>query len=206
MSQTLEENAKRAQQGDQLAVEELVARIQGKVYGLALRTLWHPEDARDATQEILLRVVTHLVTFRGESRFSSWVYRIAANHLLRFRESRVEKQGFTFETFGKDLKKVWLTLPPIPTIRFCFKRSVWAARWGCSCAWIVRTASPIFWGKFWKLTATKQHEFWRSTRLPSASVWKGRERRSLSSCKHDAAWPIPRTLADAIEGWREPSR
>ena len=93
MSQTLEENAKRARQGDQRALEELVAQIQGKIYGLALRTLWHPEDARDATQEILLRVVTHLATFRGESRFSSWVYRIAANHLLRFRESRVEIAG-----------------------------------------------------------------------------------------------------------------
>ena len=105
MSQTLEESAKRAQQGDQRALEELVAQIQGKIYGLALRTLWHPEDARDATQEILLRVVTHLATFRGESRFSSWVYRIAANHLLRFRESRVETQGFTFATFGKDLEE-----------------------------------------------------------------------------------------------------
>lgn len=105
MSHTLEENAKRAQQGDPLALEELIVQIQGKIYGLALRMLWHPEDARDAAQEILLRMVTHLATFRGESRFSTWVYRIAANHLLRFRESRVEKQGFTFETFGEDLEE-----------------------------------------------------------------------------------------------------
>jgi RNA polymerase sigma factor (sigma-70 family) len=105
MSHTLEENVKRIQQGDQLALEELIAQVQGKVYGLALRTLWHPEDARDATQEILLRVVTHLATFRSESSFSTWVYRIAANHLLRFRKSRVEKDGFTFETFGKDLEE-----------------------------------------------------------------------------------------------------
>ena len=78
MSQTLEESAKRAQQGDQRALEELVAQIQGKIYGLALRTLCHPEDARDATQEILLRVVTHLATFRGESRFIK--VRIARPH------------------------------------------------------------------------------------------------------------------------------
>src|SRR2546425_5780584 len=105
MSQTPEANVKRAQQGDQAALEEVIAQIQGKVYGLALRMLWHPEDAQDATQEILLRVVTHLVTFRGESTFFTWVYRIAANHLLRFRMSRLEQQGFTFEIFGKDLKE-----------------------------------------------------------------------------------------------------
>src|SRR5689334_2243045 len=104
MSQTLEENAGKAQQGDREALEELIAQIQGKVYGLALRMLWHPEDAQDATQEILLRVITNLATFRGESAFSTWVYRIAANHLLRLRKSTVEKQGFTFEVLGKDLE------------------------------------------------------------------------------------------------------
>lgn len=105
MCQSLEEKVKEAQKGDQAALEELIGQIQGKIYGLALRMLWQPEDARDATQEILLRVFMHLATFRGKSSFSTWVYRIAANHLLRFRESKVEKQGFTFETFGKDLEE-----------------------------------------------------------------------------------------------------
>jgi RNA polymerase sigma factor (sigma-70 family) len=103
MLQTPEENAKRAQQGDRAALEALVAQIQSKIYGIALRMLWQPQDAQDATQEILLRVVTNLTTFRGDSSFFTWVYRIAANHLLRFRKSRLEEQGFTFETFGKDL-------------------------------------------------------------------------------------------------------
>jgi RNA polymerase sigma factor (sigma-70 family) len=105
MPQTPESNIKRAQQGDNAALEELIAEIQGKVYGLALRMLWHPADAQDATQEILLRVVTHLATFRGDSSFFTWVYRIAANHLLRFRKSTPEHQGFTFEMFGKDLEE-----------------------------------------------------------------------------------------------------
>jgi RNA polymerase sigma factor (sigma-70 family) len=105
MSLTLEDNVTKAQRGDQAALEEVIVRIQRKVYGLALRMLWHPEDAQDATQEILLRVVTHLATFRGESSLFTWVYRIAANHLLRFRKSRLEEQGFTFETFSKDLEE-----------------------------------------------------------------------------------------------------
>jgi len=105
MPETPEENVKRAQQGDQAALEELIHQIEGKVYGLALQMLWHPSDAQDAAQEILLRVVTRLGSFRGDSRFFTWVYRIATNHLLRFRKSRLEEQGFTFESFGKDLEE-----------------------------------------------------------------------------------------------------
>ena len=150
MSETSEANAKKAQQGDQAALEELIAQIQGKIYGLALRMLWHPEDAQDATQEILLRVVTHLATFRGESAFFTWVYRIAANHLLRFRKSRLEEQGFTFERFGKDLEEGLSDAPSIRMIPFCFRRSEWDARWGCFCAWIAGAALPTFWVRFWK--------------------------------------------------------
>jgi len=102
--ETHEINVKKAQQGDAAALEALIAEIQGKVYGLALRMLWHPEDAKDATQEILLRIVTHLAAFRGESSFGTWVYRIAANHLLTWRQSRVEAQTLSFEAFGDDLK------------------------------------------------------------------------------------------------------
>jgi RNA polymerase sigma factor (sigma-70 family) len=105
MPNTPEVNAKKAQQGDRAALEELIAQIQSKVYGIALRMLWHPEDAQDATQEILLRVVTHLAGFRGDSSFFTWVYRIATNHLLGFRKSRLEEQGLTFEAFGKDLEE-----------------------------------------------------------------------------------------------------
>ena len=56
-----------AQRGDRAALEQLVAGLQQPLYGLALRMLWHPEDARDATQEILLKVMTRLDSFLGES-------------------------------------------------------------------------------------------------------------------------------------------
>ena len=99
----LEETVTRAQSGDRAALEEVVRQIQAKVYGLALRMLWHPQDAEDATQEILLKVVTNLGGFRGRSKFQTWVYRIAVNHLLTRRQSRMEQQEMTFESFGKDL-------------------------------------------------------------------------------------------------------
>jgi RNA polymerase sigma factor (sigma-70 family) len=80
-----------------------VRGTQDQVYGLALRMLWHPEDARDATQEILIRIVTRLRTFRAESSFRTWAYRVAANYLLNVRKSRLERQRYTFERFGAEL-------------------------------------------------------------------------------------------------------
>ncbi len=59
-STTLEEIARRAVNGDRDALDHLVRDIQDDIYGLALRMLWNREDAEDATQEILVRVVTRL--------------------------------------------------------------------------------------------------------------------------------------------------
>jgi RNA polymerase sigma factor (sigma-70 family) len=103
MNISLEELAKQAQAGKREPLEQLVERIQDKVYGLALRMLWHPENARDATQEILIRVITRLGTFRGESRLTTWVYRVAVNYLRDARKSRLEEQQYTFERFDTEL-------------------------------------------------------------------------------------------------------
>ena len=103
MRDDLEPLLERARSGDRDSLERLVERIQGPVYHLALRMLWHPEDARDATQDILIRVMTHLGSFRGDSRVQTWVYRIAANHLISARQSRVEAQRYTFDRFAIEL-------------------------------------------------------------------------------------------------------
>jgi RNA polymerase sigma factor (sigma-70 family) len=105
VSRFLNEEVAKAQEGDREALEHVIQAIQSKVYSLALRMLWHPEDAKDATQDILLRVVTHLSTFRAGSAFFTWVYRIAANHLLDCRRSRLETQMISFDEFGKDLEE-----------------------------------------------------------------------------------------------------
>lgn len=86
-----------AREGDKEALEQLVMKIQDRVYGLAIRMLSHPADAEDAAQEILIKIVTHLGEFRGESSFTSWVYRIACNHLLTTRKRRAERREVTFE-------------------------------------------------------------------------------------------------------------
>jgi RNA polymerase sigma factor (sigma-70 family) len=114
MEESLEGLVRRARQGDPDSLERLVAAIQDRVYGLALRMLWHPEDARDATQEILIRIVTRLGTFRGESSFSTWTHRVAANYLLTARKSRLEKQAYTFRRFGDDLDEGLSSAAAVP--------------------------------------------------------------------------------------------
>src|SRR5262245_25039608 len=103
MEQSLDDIVARARDGDRESLERLVSAIQGRIYGLSLRMLWHPEDARDATQEILVRIVTRLGTFRGASSFMTWAHRVAANYLLSARKSRLEQQAYTFERFGREL-------------------------------------------------------------------------------------------------------
>jgi len=92
-----------ARGGDRAALERLVRAVEDDVYGLAVRMLWYPADAEDATQEILIRVVTHLGSFRGEAAFGTWVYRIAANHLLTARRRRAERAVLSFDDFAADL-------------------------------------------------------------------------------------------------------
>src|SRR5262245_23302178 len=95
--------AARAREGERAALEALVRAVEGDVRALALRFLWHPQDAEDASQEILIRIVTGLGGFRGESRFRTWAYRVACNTLLDLRTSRAERQALSFEAMGEDL-------------------------------------------------------------------------------------------------------
>lgn len=102
-SQALEAWVARAKAGDRASLESVVRAVQGDVYRLALRFLWHPQDAQDAAQEILVRVVAGVAKFRGESGFRTWVYRVACNALLSMRRQRMEQQSLSFAQFGEDL-------------------------------------------------------------------------------------------------------
>jgi RNA polymerase sigma factor (sigma-70 family) len=104
METTLEEQVRQAKDGSKEALESLVRRIQDRVYGLALRMLGYPPDAEDAAQEILVKVVTHLDSFRQESEFTTWVYRVAANHLLTTRKRLAENQTTSFEDYESQIE------------------------------------------------------------------------------------------------------
>ena len=68
-----------AQQGDSAAFEQLLLLYQQKIYHLALRTCGDPHDAEESTQEAFLSAWKNLPSFRGESSFSTWLYRLTVN-------------------------------------------------------------------------------------------------------------------------------
>jgi RNA polymerase sigma factor (sigma-70 family) len=94
----------RAVDGDKAALEEVIRLLQDPLYRLALRMVWRPADAEDATQEILIRVVTRLASWRGEAKLLTWAYRIGVNYLLNLRrKSPREEQQSSLEEFGRTL-------------------------------------------------------------------------------------------------------
>ena len=79
MSRTDEELVALATAGDLDCFNQLVARWERPIYALAYRTLGREEEARDVTQEAFLRAFRGLRSFRGDAKFSSWLYRITLN-------------------------------------------------------------------------------------------------------------------------------
>ena len=104
MTQNLDLIVIDAQAGDKTALESLVRGIQDRIHHLAMRMLVNPSDASEATQEILILIVTKLSTFKGESAFSTWAYRVASNYLLSARKIIARDPGLSFEVFAADLE------------------------------------------------------------------------------------------------------
>jgi RNA polymerase sigma-70 factor (ECF subfamily) len=87
---TDEELVHRAQQDDERAFGELVTRYESKVYSLAMKMLRNPEDAEDVLQDTFLRAYRGIKSFKGNSTFSTWIYRITANSaLMRLRKKQL---------------------------------------------------------------------------------------------------------------------
>ena len=102
-SSGLEDLARLAIEGDRGALDLVVRELQPDVYGLALRMLWNKEDAEDATQEILVRIVTRLSQFDFRSRLRTWAYRVAVNYILDVKKSAIERLHLSFERFADTL-------------------------------------------------------------------------------------------------------
>jgi RNA polymerase sigma factor (sigma-70 family) len=89
-----------AKNGDRAALEKLVLRHQAWIYNIAVRMVFQPQDAEEVTQEVLVKVITQLSTFKAESKFRTWLYRIVANHVLNMKRRTVERQELTFASYG----------------------------------------------------------------------------------------------------------
>jgi RNA polymerase sigma factor (sigma-70 family) len=94
------ELVRRAKNGDRDALERLVLRHQAWIYNIAVRMVFQPQDAEEVTQEVLIKAVTRLSTFQGESKFRTWLYRITANHVLNMKRRGGETPPQTFSTYA----------------------------------------------------------------------------------------------------------
>lgn len=90
--------AARAAAGDDFAFETIVERYQARVFRLACR-LTSDTDAPDVLQETFLQVYRHLASFRGESQFGTWLYRIATNAALMHRRASSRRPASSLEGF-----------------------------------------------------------------------------------------------------------
>ncbi len=82
--------------------EKLVTAYEKNVYSLALRMVGDPEDAADMTQETFIKAYRSLSSFRGDSKFSSWLYRIASNVCLDFLRSRSRHPQVSLSSSDED--------------------------------------------------------------------------------------------------------
>ena len=94
----------KATEGDKKALETLVVDVQDIVFNLSLRMLGTFADAEDAAQDILLKMITHLSSFKGGSAFTTWVFSIAVNHLKNYKKHMFARYPLSFEYYGDDIE------------------------------------------------------------------------------------------------------
>ncbi len=117
--------------GDKQALETVVLSIQDLVFNLSLRMLGTFPDAEDASQDILLKVITHLSSFKQESSFSTWVFSIAVNHLKNYKKHMFAKYPLSFEFYGDDI--VNGKIDDVPDLTQDVERSILAEELKYSC-------------------------------------------------------------------------
>ncbi len=103
-NEELLELIQKATAGDKPSLETVICSVQDLVFNLSLRMLGTFPDAEDASQDILLKVMTHLSSFKGESSFSTWVFRIAVNHLKDYKKHMFARFPLSFEFYGDDIQ------------------------------------------------------------------------------------------------------
>ena len=117
--------------GDKAALETVLAGVQDLVFNLSLRMLGTFHDAEDASQDILLKVMTHLSSFKGESTFTTWVFRIAVNYLKDYKKHMFAQFPLNFEFYGDDIRNG--KIQDVPDLTQNVERAILAEELKLSC-------------------------------------------------------------------------
>lgn len=94
-----------AREGDRAALDVIVRSAERPVFNIAMRMLGDRADAEDATQEILVKIITHLGSVRDVETAGAWAFKIACRHLVNERRrGSIEEMQLSFNTFAEDLE------------------------------------------------------------------------------------------------------
>ncbi len=93
----------RAKEWSKVALETLVKRHQHYIYNIALKMTLSPFDAEEVTQEVLIKMITNLSQFRGDSNFRTWLYRITFHHFLKMKRVWLEEYITSFDQYGEEI-------------------------------------------------------------------------------------------------------
>ncbi|MEM9821368.1 MAG: sigma-70 family RNA polymerase sigma factor, partial [Bacteroidota bacterium] len=98
---------KKAITGNRQALNELLQRHNNFIYNIAIKMLANIEDAKDVTQDILIKVVTNLAKYDvNKAQFRTWLYRITFNYILNYKKSNTEKNIVSFQHFFEFMENV----------------------------------------------------------------------------------------------------
>lgn len=117
--------------GDKQSLETLLLGVQDLVFNLSLRMLGTFQDAEDASQDILLKVMTHLSSFKRESSFSTWVFAIALNHLKNYKKHMFSRYPLNFDYYGDDI--LHANLQEVPDLTQNVEKAILAEELKLSC-------------------------------------------------------------------------
>lgn len=90
-------------EGNKQSLSRLIQKHQPYIYNIAWKMIGDPTKAEDLTQESLLKIITNLSSFKGESSFRTWAYRIVRNHFLNDQKKPSNKFADNFEDLGNRL-------------------------------------------------------------------------------------------------------
>lgn len=121
----------KAAAGDKAALETVLSGVQDMVFSLSLRMLGTFYDAEDASQDILLKIITCLPSFKGESAFTTWVFRIAVNHLKDYKKHMFAQHPLSFEFYGDDIRSG--KIQDVPDLTQDVEKSILAEELKLSC-------------------------------------------------------------------------
>lgn len=104
----------RARAGDHEAFAALVAPLRDPIYHRAVRAVGDRDEAEDVTQEVMVRAFTRLHTFRGDARFSSWLYQVGSNCIRMHLRSRRRRHGARLDDHAREVEAASERRAPVP--------------------------------------------------------------------------------------------